>query len=204
MSPEVTVSAQGKSWAVSNALKYWTLYDLTEQDVRLLLLTFSDNELKLAKICRQGDSNWNSVNHPDFKELIKKENREPYSVGNGYPVVAETNDSVPDTGFFGLKSGGKVVHPRLYNRIEKEIPCVISLNDKEFQSNTIDLSEGGFYFKDVVPEWVAGYFLVNVDSKFQLMCSLVEDQKQKARVQIVSEENDPQYIAYKDWLTSLL
>ncbi len=102
-----------------------------------------------------------------------------------------------------MKSG-KVVHPRLYNRIEKEIPCVISLNDREFESTTIDLSEGGFYFKDAVPDWVAGYFLVNVDGRFQMMCSLVEDQKRKARVQIVSDENDPQYVAYKDWLTSLV
>lgn len=198
------MSAVGNHWAVSNALKNWTLYNLSEQDVRLLLLTFSDNELKLAKICLQNDSNWYSVFHPDFAGFLKKENREAYASGVGYPAVSESIDTAPDTGFFGMKSGGKVVHPRLYNRIEKEIPCVILLNDKEFRSTTIDLSEGGFYFKEVVPEWVAGYFLVNVDSKFQLMCSLVEDQKEKARVQIVSEEADPQYIAYKDWLTSLV
>jgi hypothetical protein len=198
------VSAVGNKWAVSNALKYWTLYNLSEQEVRLLLLTFSDNELKLAKLCRQGDSNWNSVNHPDYAGFLEKENRAAYAIGDGYPVMNDKSDSVPDTGFFGMKSGGKVVHPRLYNRIEKEIPCVIALNEREFKSKTIDLSEGGLYFRDAVPEWVAGYFLVNVDGKFQLMCSLVEDQKEKARVQIVSDENDPQYIAYKDWLGSLV
>ena len=37
----------------------------------------------------------------------------------------------------------------------------------------------------------------------RLMCSLVEDQKEKKRVQIVSEEQDPQFLIYKEWLLTL-
>ena len=189
------------SWALYNGLKNWTLYNLSEQDVQLLLQTLSDNELKLAKICKAGDSNWNSVSHPDYSAFLKKENRDRYLTSEGYPVIQDRSDTTTDTGFFGMK-GGKVVHPRLYNRFEKTVPCRIVLNDRQFSTETIDLSEGGLFFKDVIPDWVAGYFMVQVNSQFQLMCSLVEDQKEKSRVQIVSEENDPQYIAYREWLTA--
>ena len=70
----------------------------------------------------------------------------------------------------------------------------------------MDLSEGGLYFKDTLPDWVAGYFLVGVQSPttiYQLMCSVVEDQKERRRVQIVSEEQDAHYLAYKEWLLTM-
>lgn len=190
------------SWALYNALKNWTLYNLSEQDVKLLLLTFSENELKLAKLCKSGDSNWNNVLFPEFAHLLKKENGDRYQASDVFPLLLEQNDAKTDTGFFGMK-GGKVVHPRLYNRIEKTVSCSIHLNDKNFATETVDLSEGGLYFKDVIPDWIAGYFIVEVDSKFRLMCSLVEDQKEKSRVQIVSEENDPHYVSYREWLAAV-
>lgn len=191
------------TWALYNALKFWTLYNLSEQDVQLLLMTFSDNEIKLAKICKQGDSNWESINVPRHAGFLKKENRDKHLISDNYPVMVDQNESVSDTGYFAIKDG-KVVHPRLYNRYEKQVPCLISLGDgKDFLTETIDLSEGGLFFKDIIPEWVAGYFIVAVDSRFNLMCSLVEDQKEKSRVQIVSEESDPQFTLYKEWLATL-
>jgi hypothetical protein len=42
-----------------------------------------------------------------------------------------------------------------------------------------------------------------VNDQFQLLCSIVEDQKEKNRVQIVADDNDPQYEMYKEWLRTL-
>jgi hypothetical protein len=191
------------TWALYNALKFWTLYNLSEQEVRLLLLTFSDNELKLAKICKSGDSKWESVLGGIYPELVTPENKAPYMNPDGFPSLEIRADSVTDTGFFQVK-GGKVQHPRLHNRYEKSVVCAITnANDKVFNTQTIDISEGGLYFKDVIPDWIAGYFIVVVNDQFQLLCSLVEDQKEKNRVQIVAEDNDPQYQMYKEWLRTL-
>ena len=99
----------------------------------------------------------------------------------------------------------KTILPRLYERIERELEVVIEgLNrDQKFHSQTVDLSEGGIYFKDVIPDWVSGYFIVAFiyeHQRCQIMCALVEDQKIKHRVQVMSEENDSHYLVYKNFL----
>jgi hypothetical protein len=192
-----------QTWALYNALKFWTLYNLSEQEVRLLLLTFSDNELKLTKICKSGDSKWESALSSENVDFIKPENKAPYLNSEGFPSLEMRSDSVTDTGFFQVKSG-KVQHPRLHNRYEKSVECTISnAHNKVFNTQTIDISEGGLYFKHIIPDWIAGYFIVVVNDQFQLLCSIVEDQKEKNRVQIVAEDNDPQYELYKEWLRTL-
>lgn len=190
-------------WAVYNALKFWTLYNLSEDEVRLLLLTFSDNELKLTKICKMNDSKWESVLGEAYSAFLSPEIRLRYQDDSGYPSLEYKSDSDTDDSFF-KKAAKKVQHPRLHNRYEKRVVCgILSGQNKEFATETIDLSEGGLYFKDIIPDWVAGYFIVTVNTEFALLCSLVEDQKEKTRVQIVADENDPQFILYREWLRTL-
>lgn len=193
------------NWALYNALKFWTLYNLTEVEVRLLLLTFSDNELKLAKVCKKGGSNWDTVLSDENKHLlISDEEKAKYSHAQEYPPVELKGETNTDTAFYRMKGGAKVVHPRLHNRYERSINCSITMSpDKIFNTETIDLSEGGLYFKDIIPSWVAGYFIVTVNDKFDLLCSLVEDQKEKNRVQIVAEDADAHFIHYKEWLQTI-
>ena len=192
------------NWALYNALKFWTLYNLTETEVKLLLLTFSDHELKLAKVCRKGDSNWDSVlAGVNASLLLTKEEKNKYLGHEAYPRFELKGESVTDTAFYKMK-GNKTLHPRLHNRYEKRIKCIINISaDKVFTTETIDLSEGGLYFKDLIPEWIAGYFIVSVNEEFNLLCSIVEDQKEKSRVQIVAEDTDAQYVHYKQWLQTL-
>ncbi len=198
---EVNLNA---NWALYNALKFWTLYNLTEIEVKLLLLTLSDHELKLAKVCRHGDSNWDFVLAGANKHLLlSDEDKIKYLVHQDYPRVELKGESVTDTAFYKMK-GNKTLHPRLHNRYEKRIKCIINISEgKVFSTETIDLSEGGLYFKDLIPDWIAGYFIVSVNDQFNLLCSIVEDQKEKTRVQIVAEENDAQYTHYKEWLQTL-
>ena len=189
-------------WAVYNTLKFWTLYNLTDEEVSLLLMTFSDNELKLTKICKMNDSKWESALHASNSDFLKPDKKLKYSEAKNYPSLELRGDSGEDTGFF--KTTAKVMHPRLHNRYEKRISCgILSGQNKEFSTQTIDLSEGGLYFKDIIPDWVAGYFIVTVNNEYALLCSLVEDQKEKTRVQIVADENDPQYTLYREWLLTL-
>ncbi len=188
------------NWALHNTLKGWTLYDLSDREVQLIIKSMSINEMKLTQICRAGDSSWKILTesaHPNLFEKIK------FKTEN-YPAVdSQLAASGADTEYFVVRPK-KVIFPRLHNRYEIEVPCVIYSTTRQFHSTTFDLSEGGLFFKDTIPDWVAGYFIVGVhspDGIIQLMCSLVEDQKEKKRVQIVSEESDPQYLIYKDWLS---
>lgn len=189
-------------WALHNPLKSWTLYNLSETELRLIIKSLSESELRLVKICNKNDAVWKSPDKNEHSDLFNIQALEPYYSSDGYPLIEIRNESVIDTEYFIIKPN-KVLQPRLHQRYEIAVPCVLlGNNQKEFATETIDLSEGGLHFKDVIPSWVAGYFLVIVESKFQLMCSLVEDQKEKKRVQIVSEESDVHFMEYKNWLNT--
>lgn len=189
------------SWALYNALKSWTLYDLSESEVKLLLLTFSENELRLTKICRKGDSKWDAVLSAANSQFLRIDNRQKYGKSHGYPSTEMKGDSSVDTDILKVQ---KVQHPRIHSRYESSVPCrIFGSSEKIFDAITLDLSEGGISFTESLPDWVAGYFLVQVNGRFELLCSVVEDQKERTRIQIAAEENDPQYLEYKEWLLSL-
>lgn len=190
-------------WALHNPLKPWTLYNLGESELRLLVLSLSDSELKLVKICKKGETSWKLLDLAAHGDLFGKNGVGSYQNPVDYPAIEVREGSVVDRQYFIIKPS-KALHPRLHTRYEIAVSCVLaSGGNKEFTTETIDLSEGGFYFKDVIPNWIAGYFLVIVQSKYQLMCSLVEDQKERKRVQIVSEESDFHFLQYKNWLETL-
>lgn len=177
------------------------MYNLSEKDLRLVIFTLTENERRLTKICKKSESQWQTLDSKIHSAFFSGQDPSLQN-SNGYPEVALNTDSVADTGYFIIKPS-RVLHPRLHERHEISVPCVlIGSNNKEFHTESIDLSEGGLHFKDSIPAWVAGYFLVVVKSNYQLMCSLVEDQKEKKRVQIVSEESDFHFIQYKNWLST--
>ncbi len=188
-------------WAVHNSIKGWTLYGLSLREVQLLLNTMSPNEIKLTKVSSSKQSDWIFITkdiYPDFFADTGKENTGFSDFKDG-----QTGADV-DTDFFIIKPK-KVHHARLHDRINTEVKVVLEGQNKSFESVTVDISEGGIFFKDAIPEWVSGYFIVRVfdgPQAYQVICSLVEDQKVKQRVQIVSEESDAHYVKYKDWLAT--
>jgi hypothetical protein len=194
---------QTATWSLHNSFKSWTLYNLTTAEVSLLVQTLSETELKLLKVSQKNETNWKSLNSKDYPQFFEKKNVEKYKRSENYPALETRNDTVSETNYFVIKPN-KVVQPRLHKRHEVVVSCVlVGANNQEFTAETIDLSEGGLFFKETIPNWIAGYFLVTVKSEFQLMCSLVEDQKEKKRVQIVSEESDFNFIQYKNWLNKI-
>ncbi len=191
-----------KTWAIHNSLKGWTIYDLTVREMQLIVKTMSVNEVRLTQVCQREDSNWNILNDKDFPELFKFEATDSQL----FPHLDSKAKEIGDTEYFVVRPK-KTIHPRLHQRYETAITCMIFSTTRQFTTQTVDLSEGGLYFVDTIPDWVTGYFMVGVlapETIYQLMCSMVEDQKERKRVQIVSEENDLHYVAYKDWLLTLI
>ena len=188
-------------WAVHNSIKGWTLYGLSLREVQLLLNTMSPNEIKLTKVSSLKQSDWIFISkdlYPDFFSESGKQNTGYSDFKNG-----ETGADI-DTDFFIIKPT-KTHHARLHDRIITEVKVILEGQKRSFESVTVDISEGGIFFKDAIPEWVSGYFMVRVfegPHAHQVICSLVEDQRVKQRVQIVSEESDAHYVKYKDWLAT--
>lgn len=192
-------------WAIYNPLKAWTLFNLNENEVRLLLQSLTGNELRLVKVCLKNESAWQVLNPQTHTQFFDKNGLDSYFSSEGFPSHEQktaTSSGVVDTEFFIVKPV-RNVQQRQHKRYDIEVPCSIVGFNKEFLTQTKDLSEGGLFFKETIPDWVAGYFLVVVNEQFQLMCSLVEDQKEKRRVQIVSEENDTNFLKFKEWVNSL-
>lgn len=188
-------------WALHNILKGWTLTDLTDREVQLLVSSLSANEIRLTKIAEPQSAKWESLSEPRYSQFLEKINS---STAN-YPSLEQLKDNKSgdsDGGYFIIQSQKKVL-PRLHVRHDLHVPCTINGTANKFQTTTFDVSEGGIQFEDIIPEWVAGYFVVVLHTpsgEFQLMCSLVEDQKEKKRVQIVAEDSDPQFTLFKEWL----
>ncbi len=193
-------------WAIHNSLKGWTLYDLTDREAQLLVNSMSQNEIKLAKVCVAGLA---------WENLDKEKHGSIFSAQAGltgidkyqkYENKVSVGDDAADTGYFVIQPK-KTFYPRLFDRIDLAVKASIIGQTQVFDTLTIDLSEGGIHFQDHIPSWLSGYFIVKIvvhEASYSVMCSLVEDQKEKKRVQIVSEENDPQFVKYKNWLHSQL
>lgn len=191
-----------KTWAIHNSLKGWTLYGLSERELQVLIKTMSINEIKLTQLCGPQNATWTILSDTQFPALFTYQQGDP----NEFPNLDTRIKDVGDTEYFVIRPQKKTIHPRLHQRYEVEVICLVFSTTRQFTTSTIDLSEGGLYFTETIPDWVAGYFIVVVQAAghvFQLMCSMVEDQKERKRVQIVSEEQDSQYVAYKDWLLTL-
>ena len=187
-------------WAIHNALRNWTLYGLSEREVQLIMNTLSTNELKLISLCSSEDLIWHPLDSSQHQSFISAEGKDK----GEFPEPTPRGEQSSDAEYFVI-SPKKVILPRLHERIEIELDVMIEglSRSQQFKSQTIDLSEGGIHFKDVIPDWVSGYFIVVVsyqEQSYQIMCALVEDQKVKHRVQVMSEENDSHYLSYKNFL----
>lgn len=191
-------------WAIYNSFKGWALYGLNEREVQLLVNSLAKNEFKFISICHLTEKKWeplDQLKQPQFfSETGKNKNHFPEPIINSV-----SSESVSDAEYFIVKPK-KVILPRLHERIDIEIDVTIEGYHQKFVSKTVDLSEGGIYFKETIPDWVSGYFIVLVNHRgqsHQIMCSLVEDQKIKHRVQVMSEETDSHYVSYKIFLDQL-
>lgn len=190
------------SWAVHNPLKGWTLYDLSEKEVQLLLNSFTPNEVRLCRVCSNQEKKWMGLDASVHAALFSDYGKDPA----GFPPPDQTEKTASMGTDYFIVRPKKVIYPRLHQRIDIALPVSIENHTQSFKTETIDISEGGLHLKEIIPDWVSGYFIVKIYSggqTIQLMCSLVEDQKVKQRVQVVSEDSDGNFIHYKNLLNTL-
>ena len=187
-------------WALHNPLKGWTLYDLTQEEAQVLVNSLSPNEIRLCRVCDLREKKWESLDPQKYGILFSSKGK----IQGLFPAMDQLEKtSSEDLEYFIVKPQKRVV-PRLHQRLEVELPVTIENHSQTFQSKTIDISEGGLCLKDLIPDWVSGYFIAKVffNSKVcQLMCSLVEDQKIRQRIQIVSEDSDSHFMEFKKMLS---
>ena len=191
-------------WAIQNPLKSWTLFELELNEVQLIINTLSPNEIKLLKIANNQDLQWQRFDPKSHSILISN-----YGKDNVTFLKTTNSDQDPedlDEADFFMVHTKKSILPRLYDRIEMQFEVKILGSNQSIITTTLDLSEGGIQVKDKLPNWLSGYFVVEIkdhDQSYSLMCNIVEDQIEKRRIQIMSEESDPHFVKYKNWLIKL-
>jgi hypothetical protein len=187
-------------WAIHNSIKGWTLYNLTLYEAQLIVHTLSPNEIRIAFVA-QASSTWEKLDTQAHAQLFKL----AIKPSVGFSEFKKSTSELPeDTDFFIFKPQRKHKE-RIHVRKEFQTDIIIEGQSQVFKTVSHDLSEGGIYLKDTIPDWVSGYFIVKIVDKtevLQLICCLVEDQKVKQRVQVVSEENDQHFVKYRNWLQS--
>ncbi len=193
-------------WAIHNSIKNWTFYNLSEHEVHLIVQTLTSNERRMTFLARQSDihtsSEWIKLEENIFPKFYQAVAQDSASFEIYQNKSLEKSD---EADCFVIRPSRK--HQlRIHDRKEIPIQVIIEGQGQQFKSETIDVSEGGLYLKEIIPDWLSGYFIVKMTMNsltYQLVCSLVEDQKIRQRIQIVSEENDRHYLDYKKWLNSI-
>lgn len=192
-------------YALHNALKGWTLYDLSEREVQIVINSLSKNEINLTKVCEASSLKWVELSSTRWPHLFS-ETALKSKVFQEYVDTSSVTAEKTDTEYYVVRAPQKNFHERAHQRVSIVLKTRIIGATADFETTTQDVSEGGIQLADVIPQWVSGYFIVEIEhleNKFSIMCSLVEDQATKKRVQIMSEENDPNFVRYKTWLKSL-
>src|SRR3990167_7373888 len=86
------------------------------------------------------DTTWRSLDKNEHSDLFDSKAIDTYCTDSGYPLVEIRTESVTDTEYFIIKPN-KVLQPRLHQRYEIVVPCVLlGNNHKDFATETIDIS----------------------------------------------------------------
>lgn len=194
-------------WALYNPTKSWFVANLSAREVRLVLKTLSTLESKSLYITREEQKNWYKLDQ-SFCEPIRVQLDEFNFDAAVYPEIKDLADSEnSQTTVVQTAKVQKVFLERKFERVFIKIPIEIHVGQKIFKSETEDISEGGIRCKDILPDWVAGYFAIILKpfgyTEIELHCSIVEDQKtQRYRIEIVSLPTDPKFVEFSNWLSS--
>lgn len=193
-------SAMSSLWILRNPLRGWTLGGLTAREARLVISTLSSAERILLHVMREGKPEWFRLSSAFSAPLLL--DLKEFPVPTNLPEVPE--DSEPESTRVQLVGKAKEFRDRKFDRLFMNVPVEVLASGHTFQTTTEDLSEGGLRVRDLLPDWIAGYFIVVMKAptdEFELYCSMVEDQKKdRFRIEVVSQENDPQYLKYCSWV----
>lgn len=192
-------------WILYNPNRSWFLGQLSAREARVIIKTLSFLELKSLLVTREKETEWYRLDHP-FCEPIRLDFAEFNVTEASLPSIPVFEDE-EITSVQDLKAP-QSFQVRRFQRVEKAVPIEIFVGSKSIKTTTADISEGGIRVKDVLPDWVAGYFAVTLNPTAQqtleVHCSIVEDQKRdRYRIEIVSLPTDPKYVDYCLWIQTI-
>lgn len=195
-----------RPWAIHNPLKSWTLVGLSLRECQLLVASMSDAEMKISWAFHKKWTEWKPLSGDECHSLFLLQDHEVHIVPS-LPELYHNEDHDHDITRVQTSSEApkfKDAASRRFTRYSARIPVQILVGTHTFSTHTADLSEGGFYFEDSLPEWVAGYFtvaLVAPDVPLEFTCFLAEDQKkQKFRTEIAPSTSERELEKLRSWL----
>lgn len=196
-----------RPWAIHNPLKSWTFSELSLRECKILVASMSDAETKVSWAHLKGWPEWLPLSGEPCHHLFGYCEDEK----NSLPAIPELNlndDRDHDITQVHTDPGVAKFREyivRKYPRYSVRIPAEILVGNQTFKTQTLNVSEGGFFFESPLPDWVAGYFTVTlkvVDGpSFEFTCFLAEDQKkEKYRTEIAPITKEQDFEAFKKWL----
>lgn len=193
-----------RPWALHNPLKSWTLAGLSLRECQLLVASMSDAEMKVSWAHHENWPEWKPLSEPECHDLFLFKDVDHPSLPALPQITQEDDHEITQVRM--ITSVQKIREPivRKYVRYTAKIPVEIMLSSYSFSTHTLDLSEGGFCFEDKLPDWVAGYFTVVMntpDKMFEFTCFLAEDQKKdKFRAEIAPTTAEKVLEEFRTWL----
>ena len=200
-----------KVWFIHNPLKSWTLKDLSEQELRLVVGTLTTVERQHCLVWKKDWKQWQPLNKTEKLSLLERELCELSHLPEGAPplpssALALSEDEITQVKII-IREPDRLVEDRRHGRHEICVPVEIIQGSQVFRTQTLDISASGMRFKDPIPEWVAGYFTVlfSDPKSFEITCALVEDQKHNKNCAEVFDTNDEEsgLKTYLEWVASL-
>jgi len=195
-----------RPWAIHNPLKSWTLADLSLRECQLLVASMSDIEMKVSWAFHESWSDWKPLSEPGCHDLFLHHD-ESHPVLPPLPQMIQDDDhEITEVRVLATAPVSRDLVTRKHPRYQAKIPVEIMVSSYSFVTHTQDLSLGGFCFEDKLPDWVAGYFTVVLntpDKMFEFTCILAEDQKKdKFRAEIAPSTSESVIADFRVWLNS--
>lgn len=193
-------------WALHNPLKSWTLKDMMDHELQLVMGTLTSAERQLCLIWKKGWADWKRM-----ATIADFEFQPPIAIVEGAPPLPgnpllQGEEEVTQVKILG-RGPDRQMEDRRHGRHEICVPVEIIQGSQTFRTETLDISTSGVRFKDPIPDWVAGYFTVLFRGPlppFEITCALVEDQKNNKDCAEVFDTNDEEsgLQTYLAWVKS--
>lgn len=168
------------------------------------MASMTDAEMKVSWAHHENWPEWKPLSEPECHDLFLFKDVDHPSLPALPQITQEDDHEITQVRM--ITSVQKIREPivRKYVRYTAKIPVEIMLSSYSFSTHTLDLSEGGFCFEDKLPDWVAGYFTVVMntpDKMFEFTCFLAEDQKKdKFRAEIAPTTAEKVLEEFRTWL----
>lgn len=164
----------------------------------------SDAEMKVSWAHHENWTEWKPLSGDECTDLFSFKDADHGALPEIPQMTQEDDHEITEVRVIATVAPKKEIIVRKFTRYEARIPVEIMVGANAFTTHTSDLSEGGFCFEDKLPEWVAGYFTVVLDTPekmFEFTCFLAEDQKKdKFRAEVAPTTSEAVILEFRDWL----